>query len=383
MRLVAVSATRPQLPAAGSTPSSGEPIERPQIVTTTPQAQARANGERVVRIALLLLAAGVAWACLPFVPGLLGAVVLCVVATPAYRALAPRVGERTSALLVVIAAAILIALPVGFLAAAMIQEAPAALQRMLASDTFARIALLRVGDVEIGALLRDAGRSLVAWGSGRALSAAAGVTQVILNLFLALLGLYYLLPTAPALWRKMSRLIPFSPSGVSELAERFKSTTQAGLLGIAATSVAQGLTVGLAFTAVGLSNPLFWGVVTGAVSILPVFGSALVWGPGVAVLFAERRYGAAATLAAIGVVVCSNVDNVIRPIIYRRVSGLHPMTSLVGAFAGVQLFGLIGVLLGPLALTYCVELYHLYDAEYLHAPPTAADASAGQQVLSP
>ncbi len=326
----------------------------------------RANGERTVRIALCVLGLGVAWACLPFLPGLIGAVVLCVVAAPAHRALAPRLGERRSALLITVCTALLIALPAVLLAAAMLEEAPSAFQRMMSSNIVARVSALRVGDIDVGAQVAGAWRSVAGWISGRALAAAGGLTRGVLNLFLALIGLYYLLPTAGSLWRQVRPLIPFSPSGVDGLAERFTTTTEATLIGIGVTAVAQGLTVGLAFLAVGLSNPLFWGVVTGAVSILPVFGSAIVWAPGVVVLAADGRLGAASALAAIGVVVCSNVDNVIRPIIYRRVSGLHPMASLIGAFAGVELFGLTGLLLGPLALTYCIELYRLYETEYVH-----------------
>ena len=78
-----------------------------------------------------------------------------------------------------------------------------------------------------------------------------------------------------------------------------------------------------------------------------MLGSALVWTPAVVVLLLDARPGAALTLALIGVIISSNVDNVIRPFIYRRVSGLHPMATLLGAFAGMQLLGLLGFVLGP------------------------------------
>lgn len=80
--------------------------------------------------------------------------------------------------------------------------------------------------------------------------------------------------------------------------------------------------------------------------------------------------------AAVGLVICSNVDNVIRPVIYKRVSGLHPMATIVGAFAGVELFGLVGLLIGPLALAYCVELYRLYESEYGASHEVAIDVRA-------
>jgi predicted PurR-regulated permease PerM len=122
--------------------------------------------------------------------------------------------------------------------------------------------------------------------------------------------------------------------------------------------------VGIGFWVVGLSSPLFWGTVTAFASILPVLGSALVWLPGVIVLVLEDRYGAAVSLAIIGGLIASNLDNLVRPLVYRRVSDLHPMITLIGAFAGVQYFGLLGVLLGPLGIAYLFELLKFYREDY-------------------
>jgi predicted PurR-regulated permease PerM len=89
-----------------------------------------------------------------------------------------------------------------------------------------------------------------------------------------------------------------------------------------------------------------------------------VWLPGVFALVIDGRYGAAAALAAVGAIIASNIDNVVRPMVYRRHSGVHPMATLLGAFAGVELLGLVGLLLGPLAISYVFELLRLYEEEY-------------------
>jgi predicted PurR-regulated permease PerM len=122
--------------------------------------------------------------------------------------------------------------------------------------------------------------------------------------------------------------------------------------------------IGVGFWVVSLSNPLFWGTVTAFASILPVLGSALVWLPAVFVIVMQGRYGAAITMLVIGGVIASNIDNLIRPFVYRRVSNIHPLITLVGAFAGVKYFGLLGLLLGPLAIAYLFELLRFYREEY-------------------
>jgi predicted PurR-regulated permease PerM len=92
---------------------------------------------------------------------------------------------------------------------------------------------------------------------------------------------------------------------------------------------------------------------------------------GVLVLLVTHRYGAALALVVIGGGIASNIDNVVRPI-YCRISNIHPLTTLVGAFVGVSLFGLVGLLLGPLTISYFFELVQVYEREYGHAEKLTA-----------
>lgn len=316
------------------------------------------------RIVILALAVALAWACAPYLAGLLGAVVLAVVCAPAYRRWRGRLGDRTAAFALTIAAALLLVAPAVWLVATAIDEAPGALERAAASTTFARLRTFQVGPFDIGAQLARAGNDFVAWASPRALSLFGGLTRATLNLLLALVGLFYLLRSGSRAWAAVRPIIPFSREGADALGQRFVSVTEATLLGIAVTAVSQGLVVGSSFYLVGLPNALVWGMVTAMVSILPVLGSALVWGPGVVVLLANDRWGAALALFLIGVIIASNIDNVLLPVVYRRVSGLHPMATLVGAFSGIELLGFPGLLLGPLAIAYGLELIRLYQEEY-------------------
>ena len=91
----------------------------------------------------------------------------------------------------------------------------------------------------------------------------------------------------------------------------------------------------------------------------------LVWGPGAIALFLDHRVGAALVLAFVGLVVVGNVDYIIRPMVFRRWANIHPLVTLVGALAGVPFFGILGLLIGPLALSYFFELIKMYREEYL------------------
>ncbi|HEX8904649.1 MAG TPA: AI-2E family transporter, partial [Longimicrobiaceae bacterium] len=150
--------------------------------------------------------------------------------------------------------------------------------------------------------------------------------------------------------------------------------TEAMLLGTFLTAALQGTLVGAAFALVGLPAAVFWGLVTACAAVLPVLGSALVWLPAAGYLALAGRYGAAGFMLAAGAVVVSNLDNLVWLAVYRRVSGIHPMVTLVGCLAGMRVFGMLGILFGPLALSYFFELLRIY--EEMVAPPSAPVAIA-------
>ena len=315
-------------------------------------------------IALLGIAIVIALA--SFAVGLLGAAVLYVVCAPVHRWLVQRLKPDPAAALTLAFAILVIAIPVMWIVVLVADQAPDMFKALQGSDVVARLRTLpRVGRFDIGTELAKASGTFLQWLSQQAFDVVGGAARATLNLVISFFALYYMLVSAEHSWKAFRDVLPFSDASAEELKERFYSVTHATVLGTALTSVLQGSLVGLGFLATGIPNALFWGVVTGFASILPVLGSALVWLPGVAVLALQQRYGAAVVLAVIGAVVASNVDNVIRPLIYRRVSNIHPLVTLIGAFAGVKYFGLLGVLLGPLAIQYFFELVRLYRREYV------------------
>lgn len=334
------------------------------------------------RAAALVAALGIAIAIAitPFTTGLLGAVVLAVICAPAHRWLARRIPPRLSAAIVLLLALVLVLLPLAVVVGVVVKEAPGTVETL--QENAGRLSTLRVGGVDVGAQLAAAGGTAVGWVSQQAVALFGSAARGTLSLVIAFFGLYYLLLYPAQVWQAVREFLPFSDTGAEVLRERFHRVTQATLLGTLFTALAQGSLVGFGFWLVGLRNPAFWGVITGIVSVLPLFGSSLVWFPGVVVLALSERWGAAATLAVIGVI-AANVDNVIRLIVFKKVSDIHPMVTLVGAFAGLKYFGLLGVLLGPLAIAYFFELIKMYRAEYIAPEEPGAPAQSDALAAAP
>src|SRR4051812_2645667 len=313
---------------------------------------------------ILLLAAAIFVALTPFASGLLGAAVLYVVFVKLYQRFERVMKPGIAAVLTLAIALALIALPLAWLIGVVVAQAPDALRRLQSSSVAGTISQLKIAGVDVGAELANATGTIASWLSTKLFSLLGSATSAILNLVIAFFGLYYLLRSEGSSWTTIRSYIPFSERTAEALRDRFYNVTQATLLGTFLIAVIQGALVGTGFRLVDLPNPFFWGTVTAFASILPVLGTALVWGPATLVLFAQNRYGAAVTMLVIGAGIASNIDNVIRPLVYRRVSHIHPMITLVGAFAGVKYFGLLGVLLGPLAIAYLFELVRFYRLEY-------------------
>ncbi len=313
---------------------------------------------------ILVLAVAVLMAVAPFLSGLLGAAVLYVIFVKPYERLQRVMNPGLAAAITLTAALVIIALPLTWLISEVIGQAPDALRALQNSDAFARVAQLRVGEYQVGAEVAKASGTIASWLSPRVISVVGGATSAVLNLVIAFFGLYYMLRSDGTTWSSIRQYIPFSAHTADALRDRFFNVTEATLLGTVLIAVIQGSLVGTGFWIVGLPNPFFWGTVTAFASILPVLGTSLVWLPAVLVLLVQDRYGAAITMLVIGAGIASNVDNLIRPLIYRRVSNIHPMITLVGAFAGVRYFGLLGVLLGPLGIAYLFELLKFYREEY-------------------
>jgi predicted PurR-regulated permease PerM len=240
---------------------------------------------------------------------------------------------------------------------------------VIRSPLLSRLRELRIGPYDVGAQIEALGSSLVSWIGTSAVGLIGTATRLGIQLTIAFFGLYYLLQSPDTAWRQVRPFIPFSARNAEILRERFRDVTISTLIGTGLTASIQGLLVGVAFWITGIPNALFWGVVTVIVAILPVVGSALVWGPGVLHLGLEGRYGWAVALAIWGVVVVGNIDNVIRPMVFRRWAQIHPFITIIGAFAGIQYFGLLGLLIGPLAISYFFELIRMYREEYLEEEP--------------
>src|SRR6184192_1952733 len=313
---------------------------------------------------VLLLGLGLVIALTPYATGLIGIPVLYAVFAPVHEWLSLRARPKVAASLVVVLALFLIVVPGVSFAGLIVNQAQQITGSVVKNPILGRIAQLELGGVDIGPRIADLGAKIVGWLGSSAFGLIGTATRLALNLTISLFGLFYLLLRPGETWEAVRPYIPFSAKNTEKLRQRFRDVTTSTIIGTGLTASAQGAILGLAFWIVGLPNALFWGVVTMVFGILPIVGSGLVWVPAAIALLISNRPGPAALITLVGLFV-GNVDYILRPMVFRRWANIHPLITLVGALAGVPYFGILGLLIGPLALSYFFELVKMYREEYL------------------
>lgn len=193
-------------------------------------------------------------------------------------------------------------------------------------------------------------------------SVVGGLFTFGLGFMIMLVTLYFTYTEAARLHRLTHDLSPLSTEDTDDILNTLRSTTVAAVFGGVVVALVQGALGGVGFALVGVQGPVLWGLVMSFFSLLPMGGAALIWGPVVIYLFAVDRTGSAWFLLGWGVVVVGGVDNILRPWLLRRagVGRVHPMLLFFAILSGIGLFGMSGVVFGPLLIAFLTTVVEIY-----------------------
>jgi predicted PurR-regulated permease PerM len=184
------------------------------------------------------------------------------------------------------------------------------------------------------------------------LSALGAIVRIVLMLFV----LFFFLRDGDTMADRFVRVLPMPPERKTHLTQYLASVTRAIVFGTLLTAILQGTLVGIGFGLTHLPSPVVFGAIAAACSLLPVGGTALVWGPGAIALAVQGRWGAAVFLAAWGAILVSTVDNVLRPLFISGRAQISTLPIFFGVLGGLAAFGPIGMFLGPLLVALALAL---------------------------
>ena len=210
-------------------------------------------------------------------------------------------------------------------------------------------------------------RQVLLQGAARVSSWLPTLASSALN-FLVIVGLmlftmYYMFMQETYFMLGLHRYLPFRNETLRELGEALKNNVHANVLGQVLVSLVQGVLTGLTLWFFGVPDSLFWGVVAFFAAFLPVLGTPLVWGPAALYQFSQGANGQALGILLVGAIVIMNIDNLLRIVLAKRMGDIHPLITLVGIVLGVELFGIIGLVVGPLLVSYFMVLMEVFRRE--------------------
>lgn len=208
--------------------------------------------------------------------------------------------------------------------------------------------------------LRAAGSSLAQGAIGFGAQAA----NIVLQVFVMLYILFFLLRDGEAIGARVMRMFPLGDERELFLFERFSTTVRAAIKGTLIVALVQGAIGGFLFALVGVKSAALWGAVMAIAAIIPAAGPAVVWIPGALILFFSGNPVGALILAAGGGLVIGTIDNVLRPILVGKDANMPDALILLSVLGGITVFGLGGVILGPVVAALFLAFWHLFEEQY-------------------
>lgn len=194
------------------------------------------------------------------------------------------------------------------------------------------------------------------------LSATLGaVTDIFILYFL----LYFMLSNARTFEAQVRHYLPFENANSHLLLTELKSQTLSNSIGIVVLAVLQAITAWIGYLIFGVDEAFFWAVLTGIMSVLPLVGTVIVWVPLAVFVYASGQPWQGIGLFVFGALVITNIDNVFRFVVQKKLGDTHPLITFFGVILGLNLFGFVGVIFGPLLISYFILLLKIYRNEYL------------------
>lgn len=323
----------------------------------------------------------------PFFVAIIGAIVLAVITQRPYDWLASKIRHRSTAATVAVVLIVLAVIVPGYFLVQNIGKQALHVISVLREDATQQRFSEYIGShpalasrIEIISDSIDPGHAAQTTAAyvGSKLGGALGnsfraITQIVVMVFV----LFFLLRDRDLAQAFLRSLLPLRQNESHELLERLGDTIYATALGRLAVAAVQGILAGLAFWVLGVPGIILWAFSTAVFAMIPAFGAFIVWGPIAIYLGLSGHWGKALLLAIWGGVIVSTIDNFLYPILVGTRLRSHTATILISILGGIAVFGITGVIVGPVVFTIAGTLLEFWRNR-THEPIEITDATSGR-----
>jgi predicted PurR-regulated permease PerM len=193
----------------------------------------------------------------------------------------------------------------------------------------------------------------------------SATANVVIDILIIYLFLYFMITNARKLEAQVRRYLPFKEENNLLLVHELKTQTISNSIGIPALAVVQAGAALIGYLIFGAKDPWFWAGLTGLLSFIPVFGVGIAWLSVSALLFFSGNHWMGIGLFIYCIIIITAIDNGFRIVVQKRLGDIHPLITFFGVILGLDLFGFVGIIFGPLLISYFILLVRIYRNEYL------------------
>ena len=323
------------------------------------------------------------WLLWPFLSVIILAIVVTGVFAPVYHFIHRKLNSTISSLLTCGLIFIVLFLPLSFFVGILANEAwdlylaaRNALQNkpfmelLEKSDIFDTVNLflakfkIQITGDQLNKAIAEIGRVMGLFLYEQARSITTNVLKFIVNFFFMLLIIFYLLIDSPRLVAFIVQLSPLPEDQDQKLIKKFKDIAAAILLGNGLGGIIQGTLGGLVFFLFGLKSPFLWGVIMALLAFLPILGIGIVFVPAAIMLFLQGRLAAGIFFLVFYLILSGGIEYFFKPRLVGQRVRMHTLIVFLSIIGGLKLFGILGIIYGPLVATAFLTLAEIYQASY-------------------
>ncbi len=196
-------------------------------------------------------------------------------------------------------------------------------------------------------------------------------SRFLFSFVLMVFTLFFFFKDGEGMVQFLKEVIPLEPKRENEIFQQFAEVVVATVVGDLAVALLQGILGGIAFWILGLPSPVFWGALMAILSIFPVVGAPLVYMPASIILFAQNEIFKAIALLVWGLLVVSQIDNFLRPILISGRTKLHTLLLFFSILGGIYVFGFLGIIIGPVIAALFFTMLRIFRDEFAADPRLA------------
>lgn len=221
-------------------------------------------------------------------------------------------------------------------------------------------------NIDLGNIAINSGKKLAHYLTLFSPHVLTGTLGFLFKFLVMHISLFFLFIEGKNIMQVIVDLTPLKTRYENKLIKEFENTIHATIYGYVVTSFIQGVLAAFGFWIAGVSAPLVFGLLTFIMSMVPLIGATAVWLPIAIVYFAQGNTGWGIFIATYGALIISGIDNIIKPLIIQGKAKIHPVLIFFSLLGGIQFFGPIGILFGPVITSLFIACIRIYREDFLN-----------------